>query len=537
MIDPRDVIAGASIAEHCARAERYFRSVDEPERLLAKPFISLNETPLLLYRLGLLLAGLKVGPTMRVLDFGAGTCWVSHILASLRCSVVCVDPSETALALGRRLFETRPIDGGLEPQFLPFDGETLPVAPGSIDRIVCFDALHHLPNPGRILSEFHRVLKDGGLAGFSEPGRQHSRSPVSQYEMQHYGVIESDVKLEDVKALADEAGFTGMTAAAEVGFETWLAFSEVEPVWTRQALPERWTTACLHSFHGRSTFVLQKGRYQADSRLGEGLAGEVHIDQHGIAVRADEPLIFDVAVRNTGAARWLAHNTQDIGVVKLGAKIRRQEAPDTAAAVHRTMLPADVGPGESLVLPVEICVSAPGEYTIALDLLDEQIVWFETLGLVPPEMRVSVLPVPEPSASVPAGTLRLPFRADLARMSGKRLAGFADPEPFGRWTTSETACVELAAPLPSAFGVTVSCLAFGPNVGRDLTLAAGGQTRLIRLTDAGLQTYAAMFSEVTSTTTLTFGIPAPTRPCDIGVGDDDRRLGVAVATLSVTAAG
>src|SRR5690606_18056905 len=144
-----------------------------------------NETPLLLYRLGLVLAGLKVGPTMRVLDFGAGTCWVSHILATLQCEVVCVDASDTALALGRRLFESRPVEGSLHPQFLRFDGETLQVESGSIDRIICFDALHHLPNTGRILSEFHRVLKDGGLAGFSEPGRQHSRSPVSQYEMAH----------------------------------------------------------------------------------------------------------------------------------------------------------------------------------------------------------------------------------------------------------------------------------------------------------------------------------------------------------------
>ena len=268
MIRPEDVIAGASITEHCARAEQYFAQVEEPDRLLAKPFVSLNETPLLLYRLGLLLTGLKVAPTMRVLDFGAGTCWVSGILSGLQCHVVCVDPSETALALGRRLFERRGTPDGLDPpRFLRFDGETLPVESASVDRIICFDALHHVPNPGRILAEFHRVLKNGGLAGFSEPGRQHSQSPVSQYEMLHYGVIENDIKLEDVKRLTDEAGFSQMLVAAESGFETWLDFPEARQVWDERTLPERWTTANLHSFHGRATFVLQKGEYQPDSRL------------------------------------------------------------------------------------------------------------------------------------------------------------------------------------------------------------------------------------------------------------------------------
>ncbi len=534
MIRPEDVIASASIAEHCARAEQYFRQVEEPDRLLAKPFVSLNETPLLLYRLGLLLTGLKVAPTMRVLDFGAGTCWVSGILSGLQCHVVCVDPSETALSLGRRLFERRPAPDGLDPpQFLRFDGETLPVASGSVDRIICFDALHHVPNPGRILAEFHRVLKDGGLAGFSEPGRQHSQSPVSQYEMLHYGVIENDIELEVIKRLSDEAGFSQMLAAAESGFETWLDFAEAQQVWEQRTLPERWTTANLHSFHGRATFVLQKGRYRPDSRLAEGLAGELQISQHEIEVRAGEPLIFDVQVRNTGSARWLAHNAPDIGAVKIGAKIRAAATPDSPPQVHRTRLPHDLDPGDAADVAVEIKLSDAGEYDVALDLLDEQIVWFETLGLTPSRLHVSVLPRPPAVGTEADGGLRLPYVCDIGRISSKLLTGFSASEGFGRWTTSGEAAVDLPGTVPPVFRLVLSCQAFGPNVGRDLALSIGGRVRVIRLTTHEARRYDVVFEDVPRASRVELAIPAPTSPSALGVGEDDRLLGIALGEVRI----
>lgn len=532
MIDPRDVIAGASIAEHCRRAEAYFQLVEEPERLLEKPFVSLNETPLLLYRLGLLLAGLEIGPTMRVLDFGAGTCWVAHILACLHCHVTCVDASATALALGRRMFDERPAPAGVDaPRFLTFDGETLPVASGSFDRIICFDALHHVPNPGRILAEFHRVLKDGGRAGFSEPGRLHSRSPVSQYEMQHYGVIENDIRLEDIKALADEAGFTGMLAAAESGFETWLTFEEARMTWESHVLPERWVTANVHSFHGRSTFVLQKGVYRRDSRLATGLAGTLRVAQDVFEVRAGEALVVDVEAHNTGSAVWLAANTPDIGVVKVGAKLRPAAEPDAAPVVHRTPLPGDLEPGAAVTVPVSIVFDEPGEYEVTLDLLDERIVWFETLGLVPPRLHVTVLP--RPAGTVSANSLSLPYECRFARLSPSRIAGFGDPEPFGRWTIAEQAFVELPAPVSGPIVVVLACQAFGPNVGRELVVRAGGEARTVPLTAAHEQQYTVSFDGVDGATRLELVVPAPASPRELGVGDDDRRLGIALSTVSI----
>ncbi len=534
MIDPAEVIASASIAEHCRRAEAYFQAVEEPDRLLDKPFVSLAETPLLLYRLGLLLAGLKVAPTMRVLDFGAGTCWVAHLLASLRCHVVCVDASETALALGRRLFERRPVPEGIDPpQFLRFDGEHLPVESGSIDRVICFDALHHVPNPGRVFAEFHRVLKDGGRAGFSEPGRQHSQSPVSQYEMQHYGVIENDIRLEDLETHADAAGFSALLAAAETGVDTWLPLDEAEPVWQLKGLPERWTHANLHSFHSRATFVLQKGAYVPDSRLGEGLGGSLRVDERACEVRAGEPLVLDVEVRNTGSARWLARNTPDIGTVRIGAKVRPADAPAARPDVRRVDLPHDVDAGTSLVVPVALTFAEPGAFTVDLDLLDEQIVWFETLGLTPPRLAVTVTPRPDDSEAARTGTLPLPYALTLASMPSSRLEGFAAPEPFGRWSIGTTATIDVPAPLPPRFRLTLHCQAFGPNVGRDLVVSVGGVGRACRLVDHVERAYALDYDDVPPTSRVVVTVPAPVSPRSLGVGDDDRRLGIALRALSI----
>jgi len=38
----------------------------------------------------------------------------------------------------------------------------------SIDAVICFDVLHHLPNKNDILKEFHRVLKPNSILSFDD---------------------------------------------------------------------------------------------------------------------------------------------------------------------------------------------------------------------------------------------------------------------------------------------------------------------------------------------------------------------------------
>ena len=74
VIDPKDVMRRYTVEELCETAEQYYRSVSDPTPLMSKPFSFLHEAPEALQNLGLLLSGLHLGKTMKVLDFGAGTC-------------------------------------------------------------------------------------------------------------------------------------------------------------------------------------------------------------------------------------------------------------------------------------------------------------------------------------------------------------------------------------------------------------------------------------------------------------------------------
>jgi hypothetical protein len=85
MIDPKDVMRRYSVEELNETADAYFRRLSDPTPLMSKPFTFLHEAPEALQNLGLLLSGLHLGKTMTVLDFGAGTCWLSRFLAQLIC--------------------------------------------------------------------------------------------------------------------------------------------------------------------------------------------------------------------------------------------------------------------------------------------------------------------------------------------------------------------------------------------------------------------------------------------------------------------
>src|SRR5262249_6685813 len=97
LIDPADMIRRFTVEEFNETAEQYYARVDDPTPLMTKPFTFLHEAPEALQNLGLLLAGLRLGKTMTVLDYGAGTGWLARFLSQLNCQVIACDVSRTAL--------------------------------------------------------------------------------------------------------------------------------------------------------------------------------------------------------------------------------------------------------------------------------------------------------------------------------------------------------------------------------------------------------------------------------------------------------
>jgi SAM-dependent methyltransferase len=93
----------------------------------------------------------------RVLDLGAGTGKLTAVLTGLGADVTAVEPDGSMLAELRRLLPSA--------RALPGRAEAIPLPDGSVDAVLCGQALHWFDMP-RALPEIARVLVPGGvLAG------------------------------------------------------------------------------------------------------------------------------------------------------------------------------------------------------------------------------------------------------------------------------------------------------------------------------------------------------------------------------------
>ena len=320
-IDPQDMIDRLTVEDLCVTAENYFKSIPDPTPQMAKPFNSVLEASIELQNLGVLLSGLHLGQTMTVVDFGAGSCWLSRFLTQLQCQTISCDVSETALEIGERLFAEHPIIGApvAEPRFLHLDGHTIDLPDRSVDRIVCFGAFHHVPNQGEVLAEFYRILKDGGIVGFSEPGRFHSQAPTSQSEMANFNVLENDINLDDIFAIARRCGFTDIKCRLlgdmELSLDAYNLLTRSNKRSrarrligaARDLISPRYTDVTwrvLDNISGtmtnRTIFFLHKGDFVPDSRSHVGLAHTIAVAKREYTVTLGERVDIPLRITNTG---------------------------------------------------------------------------------------------------------------------------------------------------------------------------------------------------------------------------------------------
>jgi ubiquinone/menaquinone biosynthesis C-methylase UbiE len=96
----------------------------------------------------------------KVLEIGCGPGTDAVQFAKGGAQVTCVDLAERAVALTRRQFELR----GLQGEFLASDAEHLPFEDASFDLVYSFGVLHHTPDTQGAINEVFRVLKPGGKA-------------------------------------------------------------------------------------------------------------------------------------------------------------------------------------------------------------------------------------------------------------------------------------------------------------------------------------------------------------------------------------
>ena len=95
----------------------------------------------------------------RLLELGCGQGGDAVLLSEVADEVFGVDVSSEGVATARLVAKER-----LRPnvRFQVAQAEHLPFGDGVFDAVYCKDALHHVADPARVLSEARRVLKSGG---------------------------------------------------------------------------------------------------------------------------------------------------------------------------------------------------------------------------------------------------------------------------------------------------------------------------------------------------------------------------------------
>lgn len=414
LIDVNNLIEELGIAGTCRTAEEYFTKVEET--LLAKPFNSIGEASDILASFSQVLKGLELIPGMRVLDFGAGSCWLSKCLTQLGAQVVALDVSKTALGYGKALYEHHPVFGNQpHPTFLHYDGHKIELGDKTIDRIVCFDAFHHVPNPDEVLKEFSRVLKDGGIAAFSEPGPDHSHSSQAQSDMRMYRTVEKNIILREIWEHAKGAGFTEVKVSLFNPSAFYLSIDDFESFLASGPLPPTYGEHLRHEMLNRRLFFLRKGENLSlkDSLSGIGLKGEIKIDLKSNRTRVGEFFQGTAIVKNIGTSKWLPsselssrsfgslYDSKGVilrerlnkGAVHLGAHLFDSDGILIERDYFRAILkdqPLPVLPGETVNVDLMIPSPSKGEYILEFDLVSEWVCWFESNGSETVKARVAV---------------------------------------------------------------------------------------------------------------------------------------------------
>jgi 2-polyprenyl-3-methyl-5-hydroxy-6-metoxy-1,4-benzoquinol methylase len=391
-IDPRALIASVGIDGLLARAEAYFASSQDWDQQLAKPFGSLGDAPAMLGSLGVLLHAAQLRAGMTVLDFGGGTGWLSRFLMQLGCDVILADVAPSALRIASDFVTRNPPIGNHVGRFRTslFDGNVLPIADEHVDRIICFDAFHHVPNADRTLGEFARILKPGGLVAFSEPGPEHSRSAQSQFEMRVHGVLENDFDIHAIWRTARALGFDDARLVSFNALPSLISITEFEDLLARGAALQRAANEMREFTANVRTMILKKyGQERLDSRTAQGLSASIQITLCA-EPRVERATRFTAAVTNIGKQVWLPSATQT-GGVSLAAHLY---AADGSLVdfnfLWLTLSDGEIAPNQHVTVDSEIPPISAGDYVVEFDCVANGITWFAQTGSVTTRIPIRV---------------------------------------------------------------------------------------------------------------------------------------------------
>lgn len=418
-VDVAKLIAAFSADEHAARANEYFKGIGDPwVHHLKKPFQSPEDARVTMAGLAAILSMGKIRPGDVVVDFGCGTGWLTAALALMRCRPIGLDVSAEALRIAAIYTDSLPSLRDLPIKYA-VTGRTLPLPDASVDKVICFDAFHHVGDQDATISEFARVLRPGGSVLFHEPGPDHSRSEVAQMEMRKFAVIENDIVLDEMWETARGVGFTEMRMAIYTDRPLLVEATDFDGLVGGRGTPKRLAELgrdLLAHTSGNRVFSFKKAGLdgfgiETDSRSTTDLSGAISLMSVGRST-APNSVLVRVRVKNTGR-NWWRPSGEDDGSVNLAARLVRSSGE--MIDLNRVFFSdAPVYPGdvEEVEFPIAIPDAHEQAARIDVDLVSEMVAWFPDIGhnglSLPIEdlRRVCVDAVEEAASSSEAGAGR-----------------------------------------------------------------------------------------------------------------------------------
>lgn len=183
---------------------------------------------------------IKPQPQWQVLDVGTGTGHTAFLFAPHVKQVVATDMTKEMLIKCREMSSKL---GLTNIETKTGDAEALPIDAQSFDLVTCRLAFHHFPHPEKALNEFSRVLKPGGVLGFTDNVTitdEHAARYYNAYEKLRdpsHNYVYSSEKLQE---MIKDAGFqiTNLSPIQkkEVEFNEWADRQNVSEIKKRKLI-------------------------------------------------------------------------------------------------------------------------------------------------------------------------------------------------------------------------------------------------------------------------------------------------------------
>ena len=365
------------MAKEHAIEEQYFLDDNGSNHWLKKPFSGIEEAGSYCMQLGRLIGGLNLAKGMTVLDWGAGSCWLSEIMNKLGMRTISLDVSKSALDVGKKLFELdQRIDKSLEPKFIHYDGRKIPIEDSSIDRIVISWAFHHIVNKIEMLEEFYRILSPNGIIGFMDAGLHYDESDMAKHEKETFGALEDNIDLEKLKTIIEDIGFEKILVTYAPESEKKFNFDSYK---NREKDKDDLFQSCIEYGKTHEVFFIIKGQPYVKTSATPGKNCKAKIDILKIN-KTKQFINIDLEITNIGDTLFLSNNMYPAGIVYVGCHLYNEKKELITLDYARKKIDSDLFPEKKLKLTFEVKLIENFKGFIEIDLVNEGHWWFKQKG-------------------------------------------------------------------------------------------------------------------------------------------------------------